>query len=265
MRCPNGTRKNKGICEPTDNTGKRARCPNGTRKNKQGDCIPRDKPKEKPVAKVEPKTARCPNGTRKNKQGDCIPRDNSVTATPRTQYACRFKKPIYLSERDLFQIHFDTPDQFKHYTNLSKAPKLDCGYQSLFALGLIEVEHAKKSAEDVNTKGKVGIFTNELRSFFRLNFGFTPTERIQSLETYDATVFLESKLANNHATILLLHFAKNGHYIVAYKYKDIVHFYDPQANKHRTVDDMTRFDYFKVTVDGPKLFKPIQKSLPYVG
>jgi len=98
------------------------------------ECEQKDKPEvEKPVAK------RCPNGTRKNK-GDCIPK----MATPRTQYACRFKKPIYLSERDLFQIHFDTPDQFIQYTNLSKTPKLDCGYQSLFALGLLEVEHAKK-------------------------------------------------------------------------------------------------------------------------
>lgn len=256
MRCPNGTRKNKqGECIPKSEPKKR--CPNGTRK-KKGVCEPTDKPKVEPSA--APK--RCPNGTRKNKQGVCEPK---AIATPRTQYACRFKKPIYLSQKELFQIHFDTPDQFIKYTNLSKAPKLDCGYQSLFALGLIEVEHAKKSAQEVNTKGKVGIFTNELRTFFRINFGFTPTERIQSLETYDATVFLESKLANNHATILLLHFAKNGHYIVAYKYKDVVHFYDPQLNKHRTVDSMTRFDYFKVTVDSPKLFKPIQKSLPYVG
>ena len=237
------------------------RCPNGTRKNKQGECIKLDKmPNSNPDKPDKPK--RCPNGTRKNK-GVCEPK---VMATPRTQYTCKyFKKPIYLSQKELFQIHFDTPDQFIKYTNLSKAPKLDCGYQSLFALGLLEAEHAKKSAEEVNTKGKVGIFTNELRSFFRLNFGFTPTERIQSLETYDATVFLESKLANNHATILLLLFEKNGHYIVAYKYKDVVHFYDPQVNKHRTVDSMTRFDYFKVTVDSPKLFKPIQKSLPYVG
>ena len=264
MRCPNGTRKNKGVCEPKDKTSpnsnpdKPKRCPNGTRKNK-GVCEPKDKiaPNSKPD-----KPKRCPNGTRKNK-GDCIPKDKLVT--PRTQYACRFKKPIYLSERDLFQIHFDTPDQFIQYTNLSKAPKLDCGYQSLFALGLIEVEHAKKSAQEVNTKGKVGIFTNELRTFFRLNFGFTPNETIHTYERRFIKLFLENNLANNHATILLLHFAKNGHYIVAYKYKDVVHFYDPQANKHRTVDEKTSFDYFKVKVDGPKLFKPIQKSLPYVG
>jgi hypothetical protein len=266
MRCPNGTRKNKqGDCIPKD---KPTRCPNGTRKNK-GVCEPTDKPKE-PILKPAPKPKRCPNGTRKNK-GDCIPTDKSkVTkkdmATPRTQYTCKyFKKPIYLSERDLFQIHFDTPDQFIKYTNLSKAPKLDCGYQSLFALGLLEVEHAKKSASEVNAKGKVGIFTNELRTFFRINFGFTANETIHTYERRFIKLFLENNLANNHATILLLHFAKNGHYIVAYKYKDVVHFYDPQANKHRTVDEKTSFDYFKVKVDGPKLFQPIQKNLPYVG
>jgi hypothetical protein len=261
-RCPNGTRKNKGVCipkpvktvpepvKPVQSNPAPKRCPNGTRKNK-GVCIP------KPV-----KPKRCPNGTRKNK-GVCEPKTKPA-ATPRTQYACRFNKPIYLSERELFQIHVDA-DQFKDYTNLSKAPKLDCGYQSLFALGLIEVEHAKKSAEEVNTKGKVGIFTNELKTFFRINFGFTPEETIHTYERRFIKLFLENNLANNHATILLLHLEKNGHYIVAYKYKDMVHFYDPQATKHRTVDETMTFDYFKVKVDGPKLFNPIQKSLPYIG
>jgi hypothetical protein len=243
------------------------RCPNGTRKNKQGVCEPKKPKPDKPVKPetdkaVKPETKRCPNGTRKNKQGVCEPK---ITATPRTQYACRFKKPIYLSQRELFQIHFDTPDQFKDYTNLSKAPKLDCGYQSLFALGLLEVEHAKKSAEEVNTKGKVGIYTDELKRFFRINFGFTPEETIEVYHRRFIKPFLKHNLANNHATIVLLELEKNGHYIVAYKYKDVVHFYDPQASKHRDVDEKTRFDYFKVTVNAPKLFQPIQKSLPYIG
>lgn len=269
MRCPNGTRKNKqGVCEPKEKPVPKvepkpvpkpvkSRCPNGTRKNKQGIC----EPKEKPVSKSV-----CPNGTQKPK-GVCEPTDKSKKmATPRTKYTCKyFKKPIYLSERELFQIHFDTPGQFVNYTNLSNAPKLDCGYQSLFALGLIEVEHAKKSAEEVNAKGKVGIYTHELRSFFRINFGFTPTESIGSYETHDPAAFLHSKLSNNHATIILLKFATHGHYIVAYKYNNKIHFYDPQASKHKELDQMTLFDYFKVKVDGPKLFKPIQKTLPYIG
>lgn len=236
------------------------RCPNGTRKNKLGLCEP--KPDKSPQV---PKK-RCPNGTRKNKQGECAPKTFQGSKTPRTKYTCKFfKKQIYLSERELFQIHFDTPDQFKEYANLSKSPKLDCGYQSLFALGLLEVEHAKKSAEEVNTKGKVGIFTNELKTFFRVNFGFKPEENIDVYERRFIKIFLENNLANNHATMLLLNFEKNGHYIVAYKYKDVVHFYDPQKSKHRTVDEKTPFDYFKVKVNGPKLFQPIQKSLPYVG
>ena len=136
------------------------RCPNGTRKNKLGVCEP------KPDKSTQVPKKRCPNGTRKNKQGECEPKTFQGSKTPRTKYTCKFfKKQIYLSERELFQIHFDTPDQFKEYANLSKSPKLDCGYQSLFALGLLEVEHAKKSAEEVNTKGKVGIFTNELKTF----------------------------------------------------------------------------------------------------
>ena len=249
MRCPNGTRRNKdGECQPKGPKPIPRRCPKGMKRYRDV-CIPKGTKK------------RCPNGTRKNKQGVCEPK---ITATPRTQYACRFKKPIYLSERELFQIHFDTPDQFTNYVNLSKAPKLDCGYQSLFALGLLEVEHAKKSAEEVNTKGKVGIYNNELMTFFRVNFGFTPKETIEVYNRHYIKLFLKHHLANNHATILLLQL-KSGHYIVAYKYKDVVHFYDPQASKHRDVDEKTLFYYFKVTLDGPKLFQPIQKSLPFVG
>jgi hypothetical protein len=259
MRCPNGTRKNKqGDCVKKTMTKlalkpgstKIKRCPNGTRKNKKGDC--------------EPSTSkRCPNGT-KNK-GDCVPKTEKM-ATPRTKYSCHyFKKPIQMSKNELFQVGFDTPEQFKKYVNLSNSPKLDCGYQSLFALGLLEVEYAKKSAEEVNTKGKVGIYTNELITFFRLNFGFTSKESIQSYDSHDTKKFLQNHLENNSATILLLEFAKNGHYIVGYKWKNKVHFYDPQQNKHVKVNKKIKFTFFKVKVEGPKVFTPIQKSLPFVG
>ena len=207
MRCPNGTRKNKqGDCIKKMLTqakpAKLTRCPNGTRKNK-GVCE---------STSVKKPKSRCPNGTKKNK-GVCVPKTEKL-ATPRTKYSCRyFKKPIHMSKNELFQIQFDTPNQFKKYVNLSKKPKLDCGYQSLFALGLLEVEHAKKSAEEVNTKGKVGIFTDKLITFFRINFGFTSKESIQSYDSQDTKKFLEDYLKNNYATILLLQFSKNGHYI----------------------------------------------------
>lgn len=267
MRCPNGTRKNKqGDCIKKMLTQakpvKRTRCPNGTRKNKKGVC-------ESTSVNVKPKPSkltlkRCPNGTKKNK-GVCVPKTEQLK-TPRTKYSCRyFEKPIQMSKNELFQVGFDTPNQFKKYVNLSKAPKLDCGYQSLFALGLLEVEHAKKSAEEVNTKGKVGIFTDKLTTFFRINFGFTSKESIQAYDSKDTKTFLENHLENNYATILLLQFAKNGHYIVGYKWKNKVYFYDPQQNKHIKVDKKIKFSFFKVKVEGPKVFTPIQKSIPYIG
>ena len=263
MRCPNGTRKNKGVCEPKSNIALKPakmtkRCPNGTRKNK-GVCEPTS-------VKPESKSKRCPNGTKKNK-GVCVPNTEKLKmATPRTKYSCRyFKKPIQMSKNELFQVLFDTPDQFKKYVNLSKAPKLDCGYQSLFALGLLEVEHAKKSSEEVNTKGKFGIFTDKLITFFRINFGFTSKESIQAYNTDNAKKFVEDHLENNYATILLLEFSKNGHYIVGYKWKNKVYFYDPQQNKHVQVDKKIKFDFLKVKVADTKVFTPIQKSLPYIG
>jgi len=123
----------------------------------------------------------------------------------------------------------------------------------------------QKSAEEVNTKGKFGIYANELKTFFRTNFGFTPEETIYLYNRHFIKPFLDQALANNHATIVLLQLEKNGHYIVAYKYKDVVRFYDPQLNRHRIVDEMTPVHYFKIKVQGPKLFQPIQKTLPYIG
>ena len=266
MRCPNGTRKNKqGDCikktmtnlELKPEPAKLTRCPNGTRKNKQGVCEPTL------VKKHESTTKRCPN-SKKNK-GVCVPKTEKLK-TPRTKYSCRyFKKPIQMSKNELFQIQFDKRDQFKKYVNLSKSPKLDCGYQSLFVLGLLEVEHAKKSAEEVNTKGKFGIFTDKLITFFRINFGFTSKESIETYNTDNAKKFVEDHLENNYATILLLQFAKNGHYIVGYKWENKVYFYDPQQNKHVQVEKKIKFDFFKVKVQGPKVFTYIQKSIPYIG
>jgi hypothetical protein len=87
----------------------------------------------------------------------------------------------------------------------------------------------------------VGIFTNELRTFFRINFGFTSKESIHNQESYDAEKFLEHHLLNNHATILLLKYEKFNHYIVGYKWKNKVYLYDPQQNKHVKIDDMLLF------------------------
>lgn len=268
MRCPNGSRKNKqGECI-TISVPNVKRCPNGTRKNKQGVCEPKEPktepkpvPKDtKPVAKVT-KTKRCPNGTQKNKQGVCVP---NTPDTPRTTYSRRFKQ-IVMSKNKMFQVHFDSPEQFTKYVNLSNAPKLDCGYQTLFALGLLNAKDAKKGAEEVNAKGTKGIHHNDIKMFLRTNFEFKPTETIISKKSWHAEKFLEDKLENNHATILLLQYEWGGHYVIAYKYKNKIYFFDSQRNKHIKVEDKTFFFYLKVKVEEEKIFKPIQCELPYKG
>jgi len=243
------------------------RCPNGTRKNKQGVCQPKtSKPTKQETTEIK---KRCPNGTRKNKQGICEPKnlmESDTKSTPRTNYFCKyFKKQVTMSKNNLFQIHFDSPDQFKNYVNLSNNPTLDCGYQTLFALGLIEVDHAKKSSEEVNTKGKLGISTNDLKIFFRTNFGFTSSESIETRDSLNAKIFLQDKLENNYATILLFKFEKFNHYVVCYKYKNKIYFYDPQKNRYVNINEKTIFIYFKVKVNESKVFQPIQKSIPFIG
>lgn len=252
----------------------RTRCPNGSRKNKYGDCVKTNEvdtsraTKKKYLEstqtqelKTQKKRKRCPKGTRKNKEGNCIStKTESIQtksadmATPRTKYAKTYfsNNPIIMSDNHgpgeanvLFQVGFTTPKQFENYANLSERPKIDCFYQSLFSIGLIDVNKAKKNSEDANTNGKTGVRTSAIKEYLEKSFELSGKEKIQyeninipgdakgflSIKVQNATIkqFFMDHLKNNHATIFTIQFliitdgkrADFSHAIVAYKYNYI--------------------------------------------
>jgi hypothetical protein len=185
--------------------------------------------------------------------------------TPRTNYANQFKqKDIYLANKNfrsdkpnrlLFQISFhDDVNQFKKYTNLSARPSIDCVYQSLFALGLRELNQAKQDASKVNKFGKTGVFLNDLQKFIETTFDlprFTlKMPMIISDSTGRLTVeeqigwFLDDLLNVNYATMIYLHFKDHGgivryaHCIIAYRTPDAIYYFDPQGKGIKEEDEV---------------------------
>jgi len=218
---------------------KTKRCPNGTRKNKDGDCIKKEDSNQT--------RKRCPRGTRKNKDGHCEQVNKINKSTPRTKYAKQFfkKKDIYLSNFRskksnplLFQVSFHDEKQFKEYANLSIKPSLDCVYQSLFSLGLREVEKSKKESDYVNKFGKIGVSFIELKKFIGTTFGIDAKNvqsKIMDMPVSNVSSFLYNTLNDNHATMLFLIFEdyrgiyQYTHCVVAYRYKHDIFYFDPQG------------------------------------
>ena len=206
---------------------------------------------------------RCPKGTRKNKEGDCVKVEaaaaesavataKSSATTPITKYANTYlnKRPTLLDNVTskmknnlIFQVSFSGLDQFKNYKNLSKNPTFDCFYQSLFSLGLRDINVAKKDSSEVNTKGKAGVYTFEAEKYIRSSFGL-PANSVQYRESpqfnnnseVDQLIdtFLIDHLHNNYATIVMIKLNNTttkqiwGHYLIAFKHQNKIGFFDPQ-------------------------------------
>lgn len=237
-------------------------------------------------------------------------RSTKKSATPRTIFAKKyFDQPVMLLNEYkgepwiLFQVSFKTPDQFTNYANLSANPKIDCAYQSLFSMGLRDVETAKKDSIIVNEKGTKGVYvtdqTNYLTSAFQLNpkqIKYVDSGEIQKEDgTADTKgvqqqldALFKEKMKDNHVTMFHITFWKYGkeqfsHAMVAYKYKNRVHYFDPQQKglkneklvKSKTLahiikysgnNYLSRFGYFMVE-EMPEPIPPtnISCELPYVG
>jgi hypothetical protein len=212
------------------------RCPKGTHKNRSGVCVQKD---------LLHFYKRCPNGTRRNKSGDCEKKPGfTKEKSPRKTYARRYFKtpPTLLGSEPLFQVSF-RPRQFKNYVNLAEDPKMDCFIQSLFSLGLRNVDVAKKEVVGINQNATIGVSFENAEKYIADSFSIPRTD-VNSryiLTTKESGVdpkksigsFLDYYLLNNYATILILIIHRGeeewGHYIVAYKHKDKVYFFDPQA------------------------------------
>lgn len=296
---------------------RRPRCPNRSRRNKAGDCV--DKITGERVSNSIARPPLFQEQIRKIsslEEGEIFEErqtrsSSKTTATPRTAFMKKyFKQPVMLLNNYkndayglLFQVSFSDPDQFTNYANLAANPRIDCFYQSLFSLGLREVERAKIDAADVNEKGTLGVYNNDIKKYLMSVFHLTKTQIVclQSKPIVNSkglpdnkeakkriNDLFEEKLKNNHATIFTITFFKDGkelygHAMVAYKYKNKVYYFDPQKKgiedekkvksetlshiiKYSGNNYITKFSYFKIAgLPEPKVSTNLTCHIPYEG
>jgi hypothetical protein len=256
--CPKGMRKENGKCITR-------RCSNGTRKNKQTDeCEPPHKqtrnecmrtcetmktaPKlisakklHKITIKVPnptPKLGKCP--TRKNKINECTLHVKTIDPiTPRTTYIKDLSAPYLLGGVELFQVSFKSKTQFTHYVKITENTRVECFIQCLFSLGLRDLTAAKRDIETIKAY-KNGVKYSVAEKYIQNAFGLKNGQiEHGTIKKPRITVTLNNHLTNNYATIFNIQLKGKtewGHYVVAYKYNNIVYYFDPQANKHIVLD-----------------------------
>jgi hypothetical protein len=113
------------------------------------------------------------------------------TKTPRSAYAEKFfsdnKSTIHLLDHYgdydyvLFQVNYNDVSQFTEYENLDlvhPGHKKDCVIQSIFALGIRDVELSKQSSFDANTYGESGVTHFELNNYIRNAFDLPETTSV---------------------------------------------------------------------------------------
>lgn len=242
---------------------------------------------------------------------------NTDSVTPRTTFSkAYFTKPVTLLntfpqdsesgiERTLlFQVSFTSPEQFTNYANLSKPGRMiDCFFQSLFSIGLRDVNKAKMDSSEINEKGKRGVGVIAQRKYLVQMFGLqdsqvhynrtaaqrTPGGSISTKMTIKLLQYLcKRRLKDNHTTLINVFFYKgekatHGHAIIAYKYKDTVYFFDPQMKgliddnriRSRTLTHLSKyagnsviggFSFFTVN-ELPEPREPVNLTceIPYLG
>lgn len=185
----------------------------------------------------------------------------SGSITPRTSYTRKFfNKPIVLQAKPLFQVPFDI-SQFRNYTQITAKTNIECFIQTLFSLGLRDIDSAKEDIEKL-TRMKIGTPWTEATKYIAQSFGLDEgqvvhrwlisefisnkfSEYISERHTSVGKYYLELRhayiskscdtifedLDNDCATILLLEYPNHGHYIIASKRNNHLLFFDPQKNK----------------------------------
>ena len=212
-------------------------------------------------------------------------RESSETKTPRSVYAMRYfadnKSRIHLldkigknkSKTIMFQVNYDDVEQFTNYQNLSSNPRVDCVFQSLFSLGLRDVELVKRDSLNVNTHGRKGVNKDEVILFIKTAFALSPEEDVteefmvlgnetpklirEKPKLNDKIVKLFNKnLKNGYATTIAIAMRMSngvtgGHNIVVYKYDNQIYFFNPQGkstyNPSRVVNSTNIYDLFNPT------------------
>lgn len=184
------------------------------------------------------------------------------TLTPRTEYYNTIKSTaLHMADSELFQVNYNSRDQFRKYANLTKTRrrKKDCGYQTLFALGLLHVKPAKKGAKKANRTQR-GVQIEAIEKMLVSNFGLNEGDincTDDPLNSTDIIAFLSQHLKEGYATIIVI----PHHAIVAYNDEGVVYFYDPQKNTQILLNPRWNFWYFRNIFEQRKVFTPVSCDL----
>ena len=161
------------------------------------------------------------------------------------------------SKNNIFRIKIDNPiELFSNYRNLANPNRVgnDCGFQTLFALGLLDRNEALKGAKSVNIARNalnmtdVGLNLGTVRKHICSIFGLKETDlrtrfhynpdMINPISVDELVDFFAINLENNMATFVRIAWdTEIGHFIVVFKQNDLVQVFDPQ----RTSKTMARF------------------------
>ena len=194
---------------------------------------------------------------RKNKDGT-----REETITPRTKYTEKYLNydvfliPSHFSEFNgfsLFQVNFSNEEQFINYLNLSRTEtQNDCFFQSVYSMGLRDVQQAKLDSENIELRDgdESGVFTQDVEKYiqesFHLNSSSVVTQfrRLNDPDDYKYEKSLKDEeslidelelwltdIKDNCATFLFLELDSNFHFMVAYKTRNIIHYFDPQSTR----------------------------------
>ena len=181
------------------------------------------------------------------------------TLTPRTEYYNTIKSTaLHMADSELFQVNYNSRDQFRKYVNLTKTRrrKNDCGYQTLFALGLLHVKPAKKGAKKANRTQR-GVDIEALEKMLASNFDGDIKLTDAPLHVVEIIAFLGQHLREGYATFIVL----PHHAIVAYNHEGVVYYYDPQQNKPIQLNPHENFWYFRNISEERKVFTPVSCGL----
>ena len=205
------------------------------------------------------------------------PIDITPAETPRQHYATTYlNKDIFLNTRTLFQVSIHK-DQLDNYTQITPETRIECFIQTLFALGLRNLREAKKDVDLLKTMTK-GTPWHEADKYFQTIFGlkdgqighFGYRQTFHDNEDFSTHVsrLLQHELDNNYATILPIAIRSPTHtwfhFVIAYKYEDVLYFFDPQTKITSTnAADLSLYTIFKFgffTTKGVDKLTPLQTN-----
>jgi hypothetical protein len=198
-------------------------------------------------------------------------------STPRQHYVNTYlNKDIFLNKRTLFQVSIHK-DQLDHYTQITPETRIECFIQTLFALGLRDIREAKKDVDILKTMTK-GTPWKQADKYFQTIFGlkdgqighFGYRQTFHDNDDFSTHVsrLLQHELDNNYATILPIAIRSPTHvwfhFVIAYKYENVLYFFDPQ-NKITSTNaaDLSRYTIFKFgffTTKGVDQLTPLQSN-----